>query len=289
MENTLEKIFINRRLGIKFNSYIDEKCRVWFQAKEVAKILGYKDTDQSIRKHVDKEDKYKGAVETTGGLQTCFFINESGFYSLVLSSKLETAKYFRKWVTSKVLPPIRKYGFYKTVDLKIKQRFIFKGKKCYKHPAFNNYAANKKGDILSLKSEKILKMFNNGTGYLFFSIHDKKLEKPINYYQHRFVYEVFRGPIPRFFEVDHINDTKNDNRIKNLQLLTPKKNIEKSKNKPIISTRIENGERRKFISIKKAAIILDINADYISKICRKKHKTATSKKNGHKYTFKFLD
>ena len=128
MENTLEKIFINRRLGIKFNSYIDEKCRVWFQAKEVAKILGYKDTDQSIRKHVDKEDKYKGAVERTGGLQTGFFINESGFCSLVLSSKLETAKYFRKWVTSKVLPSIRKYGFYKTVDLKIKQRFIFKGK-----------------------------------------------------------------------------------------------------------------------------------------------------------------
>ena len=72
----------------------------------------------------------------------------------------------------------------------------------------------------------------------------KKLEKPINYYQHRFVYEVFRGPIPRFFEVDHINDTKNDNRIKNLQLITPKKNIEKSKNKPIISARIENGEKR---------------------------------------------
>ena len=48
----------------------------------------------------------------------------------------------------------------------------------------------------------------------------KKLEKTKSYYQHRFVYEVFRGPIPRFFEVDHINNLKNDNRIKNLQLFT---------------------------------------------------------------------
>ena len=88
----IEKIFINYQLGIKFNSYIDHKCRVWFKAKEVAKILGYKDTDQSVRKHVDKEDKYKGAVETTGDLQNCVFISETGLYSLVLSSKLETAK-----------------------------------------------------------------------------------------------------------------------------------------------------------------------------------------------------
>ena len=260
-----------------------------FKQKKLLKYLDIKIQISLLENMLIRRINIKGPSKRRGVYKLVFFINESGFYSLVLSSKLETAKYFRKWVTSKVLPSIRKYGFYKTVDLKIKQRFIFKGKKCYKHPAFNNYAANKKGDILSLKSEKILKMFNNGTGYLFFSIHDKKLEKPINYYQHRFVYEVFRGPIPRFFEVDHINDTKNDNRIKNLQLLTPKKNIEKSKNKPIISTRIENGEKRKFISIKKAAIILDINADYISKICRKKHKTATSKKNGHKYTFKFLD
>ena len=65
MENTLEKVFINRHLGIKFNSYIDEKLRVWFKAKEVAKILGYRDTTQAIRKNVSIEDKYKGGVQTT--------------------------------------------------------------------------------------------------------------------------------------------------------------------------------------------------------------------------------
>ena len=91
-----EKSFINSQLGIKFNSYIDHKCRVWFKAKEVATILGYRDTDKAMRKHVDKEDKYKGPAKTAGGLQTCVFISESGLYSLVISSKLETAKKFKR-------------------------------------------------------------------------------------------------------------------------------------------------------------------------------------------------
>ena len=211
-----EKSFINNQLGIKFNSYIDHKCRVWFKAKEVATILGYRDTNQAIRKHVDKEDKYKGAVETTGGLQQSFHINESGFYSLVLSSKLETAKKFKRWVTSEVLPAIRKFGYYKMIGTRIKQRVIFDGKKYYKHQVFDSYAANKNGDILSLKSKKILTMLKGNHGYLFFKICDKKLNKPLNYLQHRFVYEVFKGPIPQLFEVDHINEVKSDNRIKNL-------------------------------------------------------------------------
>ena len=54
-----EKTFINDQLGIKFNSYIDHKCRVWFKAKEVAKILGYKKTDDAIRKHVSENHKRK--------------------------------------------------------------------------------------------------------------------------------------------------------------------------------------------------------------------------------------
>ena len=68
----------------------------------------------------------------------------------------------------------------------------------------------------------------NCNGYLFFIIYDEKLEKPKSYYQHRFVYEVFRGPIPSCFEVDHINNFKNDNRIKNLQILSHKQNVQKS-------------------------------------------------------------
>ena len=289
MENTLEKVFINRNLGIKFNSYIDHKCRVWFKAKEVATILGYHDTDKAIRMHVDKEDKYKGPAKTAGGLQICVFINESGFYSLVLSSKLENAKNFKRWVTSKVLPSIRKYGYYKMMDSRIKQTVIIDGVKYYKHQIFSNYAARKNGDILSLKNKRIIKM-GKSNGYLNFTIYDKKIENRINYSQHRFVYEVFRGPIPRRFEIDHINGIKTDNRLKNLQLLTHKQNVEKSNNRPIISTCIKNGKERRFISIKKAAIDLDINSTYISNICckRKSYKTATSKKDNNKYTFRYL-
>ena len=219
----------------------------------------------------------------------CMLVNEPGFYELVFKSRLPSARIFRQWVFAKVLPSIRKYGYYKMIDYRIKQRVIFKGEKYYKHPVFYNYAASKNGDILSLKSEKILKMTKNNSGYLYFKIYDKKLEKPKDYLQHRFVYEVFQGPIPSCFEVDHINNFRSDNRIKNLQLLTPQKNSEKSNNKPIISINIDNGKKRRFISIKKAAIELDISADSISKICRKICKTAKSKKDGKKYTFKFLD
>ena len=154
---------------------------------------------------------------------------------------------------------------------------------------FSNYAANKNGDILSLKSKNILTMLKGSHGYLFFKIYDKKLVKPVNYLQHRFVFEVFKGPSPKYFEVDHLNNFKSDNRIKNLQLLTPKQNVQKSRNRPIISTCNETGKEKRFISIKTAAIELNIDAGNISKICRKKGKSLSSKKNGKKYTFRYLD
>ena len=119
----------------------------------------------------------------------------------------------------------------------------------------------------------------------------KKLEKILSYSQHRFVFEVFKGPIPRCFEADHQNNIRSDNRIKNLQLLTHKQNVEKSKNREIISKNIENGKEKRFNSIKAASIELVINAGNISNICckRKSYKTAKSKKDGKIYTFKFLD
>ena len=225
----LEKSFINNQLGIKFNSYIDHKCRVWFKAKEVAQILKYKDTDDAVRRHVSTENKMTQFInpkscpgETPGQVKkSCpresrgqvqgrwiIFINEPGFYELVFRSKLETAKKFRYWVFNKVLPSIRKYGYYKMIDYKIKQRVIFDGVKYYKRPVFSNYAANKNGNVLSLKTKKNLKMVKDSGGYFKFTICSKKLEKPINYSQHRFVFEVFKGSIPKCLEIDHINDNK---------------------------------------------------------------------------------
>ena len=84
----------------------------WFVGKDIAAALGYSDTAQAIRKHIDDEDK--GVVESTtpGGKQNITIINESGLYSLILKSKLPGAKKFKRWVTSEVLPSIRKTGAY---------------------------------------------------------------------------------------------------------------------------------------------------------------------------------
>ena len=115
----IEKKFINEDLEIELTSFIDDKQNVWFKGKDVAVILGYSDTDQAIRYNVDPEDRKSFRVNYTGYSQRGrppIFINESGFYSLVLSSKLETAKKFKHWVTSQVLTSIRKYGQYKLFD-----------------------------------------------------------------------------------------------------------------------------------------------------------------------------
>ena len=125
MTNMIEKTFKNKDLGFELTSYIDKQQNVWFLGKDVADILGYSKTRDALSRHVDNEDKQQiftshvnvhkmGAVAPSGSM--CTYINESGFYSLVLSSKLETAKKFKKFVTSEVLPSIRKYGYYKLFD-----------------------------------------------------------------------------------------------------------------------------------------------------------------------------
>ena len=90
----------------------------WFVGKDVAEILGYERGAKAIQDHVDEEDK--GVVpiqDSIGRMQGTPVINESGLYSLVLSSKLPTAKKFKHWVTSEVLPSIRKHGAYATDDV----------------------------------------------------------------------------------------------------------------------------------------------------------------------------
>lgn len=84
----------------------------WFVGKDVAEILGYGNPRQGIASHVDGDDKDVQKMDTPSGKQGITIINESGLYSLILSSKLPTAKKFKRWVTSEVLPSIRKYGSY---------------------------------------------------------------------------------------------------------------------------------------------------------------------------------
>lgn len=86
----------------------------WFVGKDIATALGYADTAQAIRKHIDADDKGVVDLTTPGGIQKTTIINESGVYSLIFSSKLERAQQFKRWVTSEVLPSIRKQGAYLT-------------------------------------------------------------------------------------------------------------------------------------------------------------------------------
>lgn len=104
------KLFNNPEFGtIRVISIEDEP---WLVGKDVAQALGYTDTDQALRRHVDDEDKLTRNFDGSGQNRSMTIINESGLYSLVLSSKLPGAKKFRRWVTSEVLPSIRKTGGY---------------------------------------------------------------------------------------------------------------------------------------------------------------------------------
>ncbi|HAQ0792293.1 TPA: phage antirepressor KilAC domain-containing protein [Enterococcus faecium] len=89
----------------------------YFVGKDVAEILGYERADNAIRNHVDDEDKLTHQISASGQNRNMTIINESGLYSLILKSKLPSAKKFKRWVTSEVLPTIRKHGMYATDEL----------------------------------------------------------------------------------------------------------------------------------------------------------------------------
>ena len=89
----------------------------WFVGRDVATVLGYSNPRKAIGDHVDDEDKGVTKCDTLGGSQDLTVINESGLYSLILSSKLPNAKAFKRWVTSEVLPAIRKHGLYAIDDI----------------------------------------------------------------------------------------------------------------------------------------------------------------------------
>ena len=93
----------------------------WFVGKDVADILGYTNTAKAIRDHVDDEDKLTERIVLSGQNREVIIINESGLYSLILSSKLPTARVFKRWVTSEVLPAIRKTGEYATPKVQQKR------------------------------------------------------------------------------------------------------------------------------------------------------------------------
>lgn len=108
-------IFKNEQFGEMRTVTIGEE--IWFVGKDVAEILGYERPSKAILDHVDPEDKDGFPIQDSiGRMQSTPIINESGLYSLILSSKLPSAKEFKRWVTSEVLPSVRKHGAYMTQE-----------------------------------------------------------------------------------------------------------------------------------------------------------------------------
>ena len=108
------KIFTNDEFGNVRVINIDGEP--WMVGKDIAEALGYSNPRKALQDHVDEEDKGVTKCDTPGGAQNITIINESGMYSLVIGSKLPSAKVFKRWITSEVLPSIRKTGGYVSDD-----------------------------------------------------------------------------------------------------------------------------------------------------------------------------
>lgn len=109
------QVFKNQEFGsVRTLTLNDEP---WFVGKDVAKALGYADTFGALKKHVMGEDKLNCQIDSSGQKRDMTCVNESGLYSLIFGSKLESAQKFKRWVTSEVLPALRKTGQYQVKEL----------------------------------------------------------------------------------------------------------------------------------------------------------------------------
>ena len=182
------------------------------------------------------------------------------------------------------------------------KKYILKdGKKFFIHPLYKKYAANDEGEIIHVKLGKPRKGYLINTGYLIFTIYLEK-NKRKSYSSHRFIFECFYGLIEKNKQVNHINSVRVDNRIKNLEIVTPSENIKKSlvknytflkdlRNNPkkVAAINLLTKKETNYKSLYAASKILGLNPAQVSMICRGIYKTATSKISDQKYTFRYLD
>lgn len=149
-------VFKNETFGEIRTLEIDKEP--WFVGKDVAAALGYgegKSLANAVAKHVDTEDKGVTEMMTPGGKQQMVIINESGLYSLVLSSKLPTAKQFKRWVTSEVLPAIRKHGIYTLDNMLDDPDALINALQAYKKERQEKLALQQ---AVAIKDQQILEM-----------------------------------------------------------------------------------------------------------------------------------
>ena len=186
----------------------------------------------------------------------------------------------------------------------MKHFILENGKKFFIHPVYKKYAANEDGEIMNIRLRKARKgnLINNGYLQCGIITEENKIK---SYYSHRFVFECFYGLIEKNKQINHINFIRNDNRIKNLEVVSTSENIRKSirnknynflkdirKNpKSVLAVNLFSKEETNFKSLYSAGKMLGINSGHVKMICdeQKYCKTATSKINGQKYTFRYLN
>ena len=177
------------------------------------------------------------------------------------------------------------------------------GKKFFVHPIYKKYAANKYGEIMNVRLRKAMRGNICHSGYLIFGIYVSK-NNQIGYLSHRFIYECFYGVREKNKYINHINFIKTDNRLKNLEVVTRSENNKKSAINRDYSFVKDNHKNRKTVkainlltneeviynSLYSVNKILAINAGQVKMICEGLNycKSATSKKDGQKYTFEYL-
>lgn len=145
------QIFKNEEFGEVRSLKIGDEP--WFVGKDVATILAYNEPHKAVTRHVDEDDRMKHPIiDELGRNQETWLINESGLYSLILSSKLPTAKKFKRWVTSEVLPAIRKTGNYQIpTDPMVALKLMFEAQ-----TQTNDKVEHIQEDVKELKDNKLL-------------------------------------------------------------------------------------------------------------------------------------
>ena len=186
----------------------------------------------------------------------------------------------------------------------MKKFILANGKKFFIHPLYKKYAASEDGVIIHVKLGKPRKGNLKHDGYLYIGIYINQEKKVKSYSSHRFVFECFSGLIEKNKQINHINFIRTDNRLKNLEVVTPSENNKKStvnknytflkdirkKPKSVLATNLKTKKEIKFESFYSAGKMLGINSGLIKMICdgKKYCKTANSKVEGCKYTFHYI-
>ena len=183
-------------------------------------------------------------------------------------------------------------------------KYFTKGKEYWIHPVYDLYGANKKGEVINIDRGVPMKGNYANSGYLMVGVRGSGVGEQKTVQAHRFVYECYNGLIPDGMVIDHINDIKDDNRVKNLQLMTQQKNCKKSAAKRDYSFAAKNNENRKFVkainletneatfynSLYATQQHLGVNCGIVSMCCQgiNNVKSGTSKKDNCRYRFEYV-